>query len=229
VPEIMRRKAHARRGLAISIAFIVVVTAAYALGWSSLFTVKEVVVVGAPNPSEAFVIEHSIHVGDKMARLESQVLAKSLQKYTWLDHSSISRNWLKGVVTVHVWTRTPMAQFQSHLVDDMGVVFDLPSVDTSHLPTITGSNNTSAKFAVNLLMALPTQLRSQVMSIVVHGSDSAILSINDTTLKRVLNVMWGDQTNMLLKVQVYQALVALPENSKITKIDLSAPHAPIVK
>lgn len=225
----MRRKVHARRGLAISIAFIVVVTAAYALGWSSLFTVKEVVVVGAPNPSEAFVIEHSIHVGDKMARLESQALAKSLQKYTWLDHSSISRNWLKGVVTVRVWTRTPMAQFQGHFVDDMGVVFDLPSVDTSHLPTIAGLNNASAKFAVNLLMALPTQLRSQVMSIVVHGNDSAILSINDPTLKRVLNVMWGDQTNMPLKVQVYQALVALPENSKITKIDLSAPHAPIVK
>lgn len=229
MPEIMKTKAHARRGLAISIAFIVVVTAAYALGWSSLFTVKEVVVVGAPNPSEAFVIEHSIHVGDKMARLESQTLAKSLQKYTWLDHSSISRNWLKGVVTVRVWTRTPMAQFQGHLVDDMGVVFDLPSVDTSHLPTITGSNSASAKFAVNLLTALPAQLRSQVMSIVVHGSDSAILSINDPTLKRVLNVMWGDQTNMPLKVQVYRALVALPENSKITKIDLSAPHAPIVK
>lgn len=229
MPEIMTRKTHARRGLAISIAFILVVTAAYALGWSSLFTVKDVVVVGAPNPSEAFVIEHSIHVGDKMARLESQTIAKSLQKYTWLDHSNISRNWLKGVVTVRVWTRTPIAQFQGHLVDNRGVVFDLPSIDTSHLPRITGSNNISAKFAVNLLTALPAQLRSQVMNVAVQGNDSAIFSIDDPTLKRVLNVAWGDQTNMPLKVQVYQALVALPENSKITKIDLSAPHAPIVK
>lgn len=225
----MRTKAHPRRWLAISIAFILIVTAAYALGWSSLFTVKEVQVVGAPNPSEAFVIEHSIHVGDKMARLESQALARSLKKYTWLDHSNISRNWFKGVVTVRVWTRTPIAQFQGHLVDDMGVVFDLPSIDTSHLPSITGSSNASAKFAVELLTALPMQLRTQVLNIVVNRSDSAVLSINDPTLTRVLSVVWGDQSNMPLKVQVYQALVALPENSKITMIDLSAPHAPIVK
>jgi len=32
-----------------------------------------------------------------------------------------------------------------------------------------------------------------------------------------------------LKVKVYQALIALPANKKVTFIDLSAPHAPIVK
>lgn len=222
-------KMHTRSRMALAIAFIVIVSAAYVLGWSSLFTVKQVVVLGAPNPTEAFVIEHSVHVGDKMARLESQSLAKSLQKYTWLDHSSVSRNWLKGIVTVHVWTRTPIAQFQTHLVDNEGVIFDLPSFDTSHLPSISGTSSASAKFAVTILTGLPTQLRSQVLAILVHGSESAILSIKNPTLKRVLTVAWGDQTNMSLKVQVYQALVALPENSTITKIDLSAPHAPIVK
>lgn len=215
--------------MAFAIAFIVIVSAAYVLGWSSLFTVKQVVVVGAPNPSEAFAIERSVHVGGKMARLESQSLAKSLQKYTWLDHSSISRNWLKGVVTVRVWTRTPIAQFQTHLVDSAGVIFDLPSIERSHLPIISGTNSVSAKFAANLLTGLPMQLRSQVMGILVYRTDAAILSIESPTLKRVLTVAWGDQTNMPLKVQVFQALVALPENSKITEIDLSAPHAPIVK
>lgn len=215
--------------MAFAVLFIVLVSAAYVLGWSSLFTVKQVVVVGSPNPSESFVIEHSIRIGGKMARLESQTLAKSLKKYTWLDHSNISRNWLKGIVTVRVWTRTPIAQFQNHLVDETGVVFDLPSVDTSHMPTITGQDDASVKFAVSILTALPEQLRAQVSGVLVHGSDSAILTINDLTLKRVLTVAWGDETNMALKVQVYQALVALPENSKIQKIDLSAPHAPIVK
>lgn len=215
--------------MAFAIAFIVIVSAAYALGWSSLFTVKRVVVVGAPNLSEAFVIEHSVHVGGKMARLESQSLAKSLQKYTWLDHSSVRRNWLKGVVTVRVWTRTPIAQFQTHLVDNAGVIFDLPSVDGSHLPSITGTSSVAAKFAVTLLTALPVQLRSQVLAILVYGTDSAILSMKSPTLKSVLTVAWGDLSNMSLKVQVFQALVALPENSKISEIDLSAPHAPIVK
>lgn len=222
-----KSRTHAR--MALAIIFLVLASAAYVLGWSSLFTVKQVVVIGAPNPSETFAIEHSIHLGQKMARFESQSLAKSLEEYTWLDHSNVSRNWLKGVVTVHVWTRTPVAQFQSHLVDDAGIVFDLPSVDASHLPIITGSNNEAAKFAANVLTKMPTQLRSQVTGILVHGIDSAILSINEPTLKRVLTVAWGDETHVSLKVQVYQALVALPENSKITKMDLSAPDAPIVK
>lgn len=223
------RKMHRRSSMAMAIAFIVLVSAAYVLGWSSLFTVKHVVVVGSPNPSEAFVIEHSIPLGGKMARLELQGIAKSLKGYTWLDHSSISRNWLKGIVTVRVWTRTPIAQYQGHLIDDSGVVFDLPSVDTSHLPTITGPDAASAKFAVNILTRLPENMHSHVEGILVRGSDSAVLTIADTTLKRVLTVTWGDESNMALKVQVYQALVALPENSKIHVIDLSAPHAPIVK
>jgi cell division protein FtsQ len=223
------KKSRSHMRMAFAIVFLILVSAAYVLGWSSLFTVKQVVVVGSPNPSESFAIEHSIHLGEKMARLESQSLAKSLEKYTWLDHSSVSRDWLKGIVTVHVWTRTPVAQFHTHLVDDAGIVFDLPSVDTSHLLTITGSNDYAAKFATDVLTKLPTQLRSQVTAILVHGTDSAILSIKDPTLKRVLTVAWGDQSNMSLKVQVYQALVALPENSKISKMDLSAPHAPIVK
>lgn len=227
--KVSGKKTRSRVRIALAIVFIIIVSAAYALGWSSLFTVKQVVVVGAPNPSETFTIEHSVHLGDKMARLESRALTKSLQRYTWLDHSSVSRDWLKGIVTVHVWTRTPIAQFQSHLVDEAGVVFDLPSVDTSHLPTITGSSSASAKFAVTVLTELPARLRSQVTGILVHGTDSAILSIKEPTLKRVLSVAWGDQTNMSLKVQVYQALIALPENSTITQIDLSAPHAPIVK
>ena len=229
MPNARKSQTRSRTRMALAIAFIVIVSAAYVLGWSSLFTVKQVVVVGAPNPSEAFAIEHSVHLGDKMARLESQNLARSLQKYTWLDHSNISRNWLKGIVRVHVWTRTPIAQFQSHLVDTDGVVFDLPSADTSHLPSITGTSGASAKFAAYILNGLPDELRMQVLAILVHGSDSAILSIKNPTLKRVLTVAWGDQTNMSLKVQVFQSLVALPENSKITEIDLSAPHAPIVK
>jgi cell division septal protein FtsQ len=227
--KVRKKKTRSRTRMALAFTFIIIVSAAYVLGWSSLFTVKQVVVVGAPNPSETFTIEHSVQLGGKMARLESHTLTKSLKKYTWLDHSSVTRNWLKGIVTVRVWTRTPIAQFENHLVDDMGVVFDLPSVDTSHLPSITGSNSISAKFAVSVLTGLPARLQSQVTGILVHGSDSAILSIKDPTLKRTLTVAWGDQTDMSLKVQVYQALIALPENSTITQIDLSAPHAPIVK
>jgi cell division septal protein FtsQ len=223
------RKGHGRTRLLLSIAFILIVTAAYVLGWSSLFTVRQVVVVGAPNPSEGFVIEHAVHIGDKMARLDIQALGHSLAKFSWLDHSSVNRNWIKGKVTVHVWTRTPIAQFQNHLVDSSGVVFDLPSVDVTGLPSIIGPSVTSAKFAAILLSELTAQLKGQILSVEVHGNDFVTLSIQEPTLNRILTLTWGDQSNFSFKVRVYQALIALPENSTITTIDLSAPHAPIVK
>ena len=136
---------------------------------------------------------------------------------------------MKGKVSIHVWTRTPIAQFRNQLVDNTGALFNLPSVDVAGLPLIIGHNTSSVKFAALLLTQIPTQLSAQIISVEVHGSDFATFSIKEPILKRVLTLAWGDQTNMSLKVSVYKALVALPENSMITTIDLSAPHAPIVK
>ena len=42
-------------------------------------------------------------------------------------------------------------------------------------------------------------------------------------------VIWGSDTEIDLKLKVYKALVALPENSKIGRIDLTEPRSPIVK
>jgi hypothetical protein len=42
-------------------------------------------------------------------------------------------------------------------------------------------------------------------------------------------VIWGSDIEIDLKLKVYRALVALPENSKIKKIDLTEPRSPIVK
>jgi hypothetical protein len=41
--------------------------------------------------------------------------------------------------------------------------------------------------------------------------------------------LWGTNSDLNLKIKVYEALIALKENSKIVTVDVSAPHAPIVK
>jgi hypothetical protein len=46
---------------------------------------------------------------------------------------------------------------------------------------------------------------------------------------RNIKVTWGSTKEIELKVSVYRALIALPENKNIRRVDLSAPHAPIVK
>src|SRR5487761_2724177 len=163
------KKRRRKTWFAVLLALTVLGGSSYVLGWSSLLSVKKVVVVGAPNPSEAFAIQHNFRIGEKMARLESQKVGTALKTYTWLE----------GIITVRVWTRTPIAQFQSHLVDQNGVVFDLPNIDTTHLPIITGTNSNSTKFATSLLSALPQIMRTQVSGILVRDIDWAVLTIAD--------------------------------------------------
>ncbi|MEY4967781.1 MAG: hypothetical protein RIQ73_480, partial [Actinomycetota bacterium] len=47
--------------------------------------------------------------------------------------------------------------------------------------------------------------------------------------KKSIELLWGQEGETALKVKVYKALIAQPENSKIFRIDLTAPYAPIVK
>jgi hypothetical protein len=42
-------------------------------------------------------------------------------------------------------------------------------------------------------------------------------------------VQWGANEKSALKIEVINALIALEENKNIRRIDVSAPHAPIVK
>ena len=44
-----------------------------------------------------------------------------------------------------------------------------------------------------------------------------------------LTLRFGAANDVDLKIKVFKALVALEENKNISTIDVSAPHAPIVK
>jgi hypothetical protein len=46
---------------------------------------------------------------------------------------------------------------------------------------------------------------------------------------RAISISWGENEQNELKLKVIDALLAKPENKKIQRIDVSAPHAPIVK
>jgi hypothetical protein len=46
---------------------------------------------------------------------------------------------------------------------------------------------------------------------------------------RQITLRFGSADDVDLKVKVFKALMALEENKKVSTIDVSAPHAPIVK
>ena len=49
------------------------------------------------------------------------------------------------------------------------------------------------------------------------------------TLDEKLRINWGDTANNSLKIKIYRALIALPENKKIQQMDVSDPTKPTVK
>jgi hypothetical protein len=46
---------------------------------------------------------------------------------------------------------------------------------------------------------------------------------------KALSIAWGSADQIALKVRVLRQLLSLPENKKITSVDLTAPLTPIVK
>lgn len=205
--------------------------AAYVLGWSSIFSVKSISVEGAPDASsKTLVLDKSqISVGEKLARLEPRVVQNSIEKISWVDHSRVSRNWISGAVAIHLWARVPVARYGSGFVDGGNVFFELSGAPTSTKITISASSPVDRSVAIALLKKLPIEIRNVLVEIRVLASGSVTITIHDTSLSKDREVNWGDMQDVDLKVKVYQALIALPANKKVTFIDLSAPHAPIVK
>ena len=206
------------------------VSGIYVLGWSSLLTVRQVVVIGAPTRSDRELLSREISIGDKLARIDTRSLQRSLNKYSWLKESELDKNWFKGTVTIRVKTRTPIASYGDAFLDSSGILFSLPRKADFQVPKIVASTSQSRSFAVTLISSLPISFRKYVTKLSVDGLQSATLLVLDSSQApiRRIKVKWGSFTDTSLKVAVYQSLLALPENSNISMMDLSAPHAPIV-
>ncbi len=220
-----------RRTLAILLTLTLFAGAAYTLGWSSVFSVKRVIVLGAPTSSESDAIRSSINLGEKLARIEPRNLNSTLKDFAWLKASTVSRNWMKGIVTIRVFTRIPVARRSGSLIDETGHIFTLPGKQKLALPVIQANSTSALTFAVDLLNLLPPEIRQTLISIEASGPRSARLKIHKVIFgkSRNLTILWGDLSNSDLKSRVYQALLALSENSKVQVVDVSAPHAPIVR
>ena len=195
--------------------------ATYALGYSTLFTVSSVEIIGSRLNINPGVIK-----GEKLARIQPKVIATKFENMTWVKKAEVSRDWISGKVTVRILERTPVALYNGKAFDVEGKSFQLQNGKTSDLIQIQAIDATSALKAVDLLNSLDSQLSQTLKSIKVQNSGSLELQLAQGD--RILEVKWGINSENELKTRVYQRILALPENKKITKIDLSAPHAPIV-
>ena len=201
---------------------IIVGLASYALGWSTLFTVSSVEIKGTDQ-----FLPQNVKVGEKLARVEPRAVASTYENFAFVQDAQVSRNWISGKVTISITTRTPVAIFNNQAIDASGKAFmvkgDLPAA----LPQIQAGNIEIAVRAVEFMTSLPDEIRSDLKILKVRSTGAYVLEVD--VEGRKVEVRWGLATDNELKAKVYKALLAQPENAKLRRMDLSAPHAPIVK
>jgi cell division septal protein FtsQ len=210
-----------KRLLALAIA-IIVGLASYALGWSTLFTVSSVEIKGTDQ-----FLPQSVKVGEKLARVEPRAVAATYENFAFVQDAQVSRNWISGKVTISITTRTPVAIFNNQAIDDSGKAFVVKGNLPAALPQIQASNVEIAVTAVEFMTSLPDEIRSNLKILKVRSTGAYVMDVD--VEGRKVEVRWGFATDNELKAKVYKALLAQPENAKLKRMDLSAPHAPIVK
>jgi cell division septal protein FtsQ len=196
----------------------------YLFAWSSIFAVSAITITGAPTPeTQSSILKIAdVSQGQKLARV-----AHRISHLTWIKKVEISRNWINGKVGIAITPRKPTAYFNGATIDSSGTIFTLPGFNGGELPRVSASTPQLGLSAITLFQGLSRDFKSRVISLSAHNASN--FSMQVTLDNREIRVLWGKNEKSELKIQVIKALTALQENRNIHRIDVSAPHAPIVK
>lgn len=211
-----------KRFLVVGLVVAFLTSATYVLGYSTLFTVSSIEIVGSKRPVNTGIVK-----GQKLARVEPRAVANQLKKLDWIRSAEVSRNWISGKVVVEITARIPIAAFENQVIDSTASSFMPDGIQLEGLIQIQAANLSDAKKGVKFLAQLPQELRSTLK--VVKISTTGVLVLITQNGGKEIEVRWGSSSENELKLKVYRALLALPENADVKLVDVSAPIAPIVK
>ena len=101
--------------IAITTTLIIFGAGSYLFGWSSLLTVKQIEITGAPTLTSEKEIAKSLNLskGDKLARVDPRALSNRLQISDWVESADISRNWFNGKVSIKIQPRIPVPLYRA--------------------------------------------------------------------------------------------------------------------
>ena len=219
---------------------LIVSLLAYILGWSQFFRVTGISIDGLQPQAKELISsqikrESLIQIGEPLARVDARVVERSLLKNQWVGNVQVSRHWFSGEVNLFVVERSAIARIigdtQFKYLTDQGQIAIFPEVLSETVPELSGAyqDKESVLRAKELLGelsgALDSQLTIKSLSIGSPTSFSTVAKIGE----QELTIRWGSVNEIPLKIKVLQGLLALPENSHLKLVDLSAPLSPIVK
>ena len=212
----------------VLISLIIISSLTFLLGWSSVFTVKRVEYSGITNPLQISAVENKAGklTQTKLARIEPRRIAKSITSLSWVADADVSRNWFSSSVTISVTPREPIGAFSGRYIDSTGSIFD-PVGAPADVPQLLAPTPAIGLAAAKLFASLPTDFRQNIASMSARSANDFSMVISGP--RQSLTLRFGDAQEIDLKIKVFTALIELEENKNISTIDVSAPHAPIVK
>jgi cell division protein FtsQ len=201
--------------------------AVWAVYFSSLLAVSSVQVRGVHEIQRTTVLSAAqVPVGDQLARLDTDAIARRVRAITAVADAKVSRAWPHRVV-ITVTERVPVAAVTDgsryELVDADGVAFRTVPKQPTDLPValVTGPRReVTVRSVVTVSAALPADLRARVSSIAAGSPDSITLRLDGG-----VKVVWGSAGQSDRKVAVLAALM----HRKARVYDVSAPDLPVTQ
>ncbi len=233
-----------RRLFILLLAITIISGSSYLLGWSSVFTVSKITVEGTSSRAEIFrkLSSDSIElaVGSKLARIETRAIKRSIGMLEWIDEVNVSRDWFDKSINISVREKKAVAKAittKNGLInfDVSGEIFKPISASQQsiqeRLPLVITEGNDSAQLAsvASLLAQMPTQMADLILNLKsISVANSGYIQMETKVNELPLRIDWGLVSDIDLKIEVLNALLKLPENKRIKRIDLSQPELPIV-
>ena len=233
-----------RRLFILLLAITLISGSSYLLGWSSVFTVSKITIEGTSSRAEIFrkLSSDSIElaVGSKLARIETRAIKRSIGMLEWIDEVNVSRDWFDKSINVSVREKKAVAKAittKNGLInfDASGEIFKPISASQQsiqeRLPLVITEGNDSAQLAsvASLLAQMPTQMADLILNLKsISVANSGYIQMETKVNELPLRIDWGLVSDIDLKIEVLNALLKLPENKRIKRVDLSQPELPIV-
>ena len=218
----------------------------YVLGWSSLLTIQAVEIKGTNQgnliSAQLMAGRSNLVLGEPLARMNPKHEENLITDLEWVKQAEVSRNWWTREVQVLVTPKIPIAIFKiagaastnpRYLASD-GTDFSSPQ-NFTNLATISLINNGQnlvgqRRIIASFVASLPADLIPGLENLEITKKGEVIMA---TELRKpALRINWGSSNSseeIVIKSNVLKDLLGLPENKKITYVDLTVANAPIVK
>ncbi|QGN57625.1 cell division protein FtsQ/DivIB [Nostocoides sp. HKS02] len=212
-----------------AVVLAVVALLVWAVGFSPLFAVRSVEVVGVP-PAQVPAIRSLAEVpqGQPLARVDRKAVAGRVAQLATLADVSIELSWPSTLV-IHASPRVPFLvvknpQGQLQVVDASGLAYAHVDAAPKGVPVVNAASQAALSrdalaAAVSVVRVLPDHLQRQVTRVVVSSADLVTLTLGRT------QVVWGGIDQPERKLTIMTALLT----GAPRVIDVSAPDTPVTR